>query len=122
MMEKSNSPLKKQATTVIEERKGEKATAISQIEEWGNWKPPQISPANENIQVNVGLRKTRKRAATQEIQIQTQQEDKNETQKPFKNNIPGGYHEDKEEDEIRVLITTKYKKTQEGKEVDNEDI
>ncbi|MBW0558743.1 hypothetical protein O181_098458 [Austropuccinia psidii MF-1] len=55
MMEQSNPPPKKQETTVIEESKGEKATAIAQIEEWGNWKPPQISPANENLQINVGL-------------------------------------------------------------------
>ncbi|MBW0486711.1 hypothetical protein O181_026426 [Austropuccinia psidii MF-1] len=42
MMEQSNPPQKKQETTVIEESKGEKAAAIAQIEEWGNWKPPQI--------------------------------------------------------------------------------
>ncbi|MBW0544477.1 hypothetical protein O181_084192 [Austropuccinia psidii MF-1] len=59
----------------------------------------------------------------QEIQTQTQQEDKNETQKPFKKKIPGSYHEEDEaEEEIRVLIPTKYKKTQEGMEVDNDDI
>ncbi|MBW0592387.1 hypothetical protein O181_132102 [Austropuccinia psidii MF-1] len=122
-MEKSNPPPNKQETTVIEESKGEKATAIAQIEEWGNWKPPQISPENENIQINVGLRQTRQRAARQESQSQTQQEDKTETHKPFKKKIPGSYHEEDEaEEEIRVLIPTKYKKTQEGKEVDNDDI
>ncbi|MBW0584423.1 hypothetical protein O181_124138 [Austropuccinia psidii MF-1] len=84
MMEQSNPSPKKQETTVTEESKGEKATAIAQIEEWGNWKPPQISPANENLQINVGLRQTRQRAVRQESQSQTQQEDKNETQKPFK--------------------------------------
>ncbi|MBW0591381.1 hypothetical protein O181_131096 [Austropuccinia psidii MF-1] len=66
MMEQSNPPQKKQETTVIEESKGEKATAIAQIEEWGNWKPPQISPANENIKIKFGLRQTRQRAARQE--------------------------------------------------------
>ncbi|MBW0515533.1 hypothetical protein O181_055248 [Austropuccinia psidii MF-1] len=45
MMEK-NSPPNKQETTVIEEIKGEEAAAIAQMEEWGNWKPPQISPEN----------------------------------------------------------------------------
>ncbi|MBW0555522.1 hypothetical protein O181_095237 [Austropuccinia psidii MF-1] len=89
MMEQSNPPPKKQETTVIQESKGEKATAIAQIEEWGNWKPPQISPANENLQMNVGLRQTRQRAARQESQSQTQQEDKNETHKTFKKKIPG---------------------------------
>ncbi|MBW0556664.1 hypothetical protein O181_096379 [Austropuccinia psidii MF-1] len=123
MMEQSNPPPNKQETTVIEESKGEKATAIAQIEEWGNWKPPQISPENENIQINVGLRQTRQRAARQESQSQTQQEDKTETHKPFKKKIPGSYHEEDEaEEEIRVLIPTKYKKTQEGKEVDNDNI
>ncbi|MBW0471441.1 hypothetical protein O181_011156 [Austropuccinia psidii MF-1] len=39
MMEQPNLPPKKQEITVIEESKGEKATAIAQIEEWGNWKP-----------------------------------------------------------------------------------
>ncbi|MBW0533239.1 hypothetical protein O181_072954 [Austropuccinia psidii MF-1] len=42
---------------------------------------------------------------------------------PLKKKIPGSYHEEDEaEEEIRVLIPTKYKKTQEGKEVDNDDI
>ncbi|MBW0541148.1 hypothetical protein O181_080863 [Austropuccinia psidii MF-1] len=121
MMEKTNSPPNKQEKTVIEESKGEKAEAIAQIEEWVNWKPPQISPPNENIQINVGLRQTRQRAARQEIQSQTKQVDKNETYKPFKKKIPGSYHEeDKAEEEMRVLIPTKYKKTKEGKEVDND--
>ncbi|MBW0460490.1 hypothetical protein O181_000205 [Austropuccinia psidii MF-1] len=121
MMEQSNLLPKKHKTTVIEERKGEKATAIAQIEEWGNWKPPQISPANKNLQINVGLRQKSKRASRQESQSQTKQEDRNETHKPFKKNIPGAYHEkDEAEEEIRVLIPTKYKKTQEGKEVDND--
>ncbi|MBW0483630.1 hypothetical protein O181_023345 [Austropuccinia psidii MF-1] len=66
MMEKSNSPPNMQETTVIEERKGEETAVIAQIEERGNWKPPQISPENENIKINVGLRQTRKRAARQE--------------------------------------------------------
>ncbi|MBW0549497.1 hypothetical protein O181_089212 [Austropuccinia psidii MF-1] len=91
MMEQSNPPPKKQEITVIEESKGEKATTIAQIEEWGNWKPPQISPANENLQINVGLRQTKQRALRQESKIQTQQEDKNETHKPFKKKIPGAY-------------------------------
>ncbi|MBW0550984.1 hypothetical protein O181_090699 [Austropuccinia psidii MF-1] len=96
MMEQSNPPPKKQETMLIEECKGEKASAIAQIEECENWKPPQISPANENLQINVGVRKTRKRASRQESQIQTQQEDKIETHKPFIKKIPGAYHEEDE--------------------------
>ncbi|MBW0533439.1 hypothetical protein O181_073154 [Austropuccinia psidii MF-1] len=84
MMEKENSPQNKQEKIVIEERKGEKAIPIAQIEEWGSCKPPQISPENENHQIDVGLRQTRKRDKRQESQSQTQQEDKNETHKPFK--------------------------------------
>ncbi|MBW0480867.1 hypothetical protein O181_020582 [Austropuccinia psidii MF-1] len=123
MMEQSNPPRKKQVTTLIEECKGEKETTIAQIEEWGNWKPPQISPENENLQINVGLKQTRQRASRQESQSQTQKEDKNETHKTFKKKIPGAYHEEDEaQEEIRVLIPTKYKEIQEGKEVDNDDI
>ncbi|MBW0589746.1 hypothetical protein O181_129461 [Austropuccinia psidii MF-1] len=85
--------------TVIVEIKGEKATAIAQIEEWGNWKPPQISPENENLQKDVGLRQTRQRASRQESQRQTQQEDKNETHKPIKKKIPGSYHKEDEAEE-----------------------
>ncbi|MBW0476506.1 hypothetical protein O181_016221 [Austropuccinia psidii MF-1] len=104
-MEKSDPPPKKQETTVIEEIKGEKVTAIAQIEEWGNWNPPEISSPNENLQTNVGLRRTTQRAERQEIQSQTQQEDKTETHKRFRKNIPGAYHEeDEEEEEIRALI------------------
>ncbi|MBW0512600.1 hypothetical protein O181_052315 [Austropuccinia psidii MF-1] len=79
MMEQSNPPPKNQERTVIEESKGEKTTAIAQIEEWGHWKLPQISPANENLQINVGPRQTRQRASIQESQSPTQQEDKNKT-------------------------------------------
>ncbi|MBW0472253.1 hypothetical protein O181_011968 [Austropuccinia psidii MF-1] len=107
-MHKSNAPPKKKETTVIEERKCEKATAIAIIKEWGNWKTPEISPENENIQINVGLRKTRQRAARQESQCQAQQEDKTETHEPFKKNIPAAYHEEDEaQEEIIVLIPTK---------------
>ncbi|MBW0464920.1 hypothetical protein O181_004635 [Austropuccinia psidii MF-1] len=91
-----NPPPKKQEAKLIEESKGEKATAIAQIEEWGNWKPPQISPEEENLQINVGLRKTRQRASIQESKSQTQQEDKNEAHKPFKKKIPGAYNEEDE--------------------------
>ncbi|MBW0490468.1 hypothetical protein O181_030183 [Austropuccinia psidii MF-1] len=105
IMEQSNLPPKKQEITIIEQSKGEKATTIDQREEWGNWKSPQISPENKNIQINVGLRQTRQRASRQESQSQTQKEDKNETHKPCKKKIPGAYHEEDEaEEEIRVLI------------------
>ncbi|MBW0558584.1 hypothetical protein O181_098299 [Austropuccinia psidii MF-1] len=100
MMEQSSLPPKKQEITVIEESK-----------------------ANANLQINVGLRQTRKIDSRQESQNRTQQDDQNETHKPFKKKIPGAYHEkDEVEEEIRVLIPRKYKKTQEGKEVDNYDI
>ncbi|MBW0471114.1 hypothetical protein O181_010829 [Austropuccinia psidii MF-1] len=122
-MEKSNSPPNKQQTIVIEKRKGEKETAIAQMEEWGNWKTPQISPANEDIQIHFGLRKTRKRAARQEIQVKFNKRMKMKHTNPFKRKKTGAYHEEDEaEEEIRVLIPTKYKKTQEGKEVDSDDI
>ncbi|MBW0490479.1 hypothetical protein O181_030194 [Austropuccinia psidii MF-1] len=109
---------KLQETQVIKDHKDEKAAAIDQIAEWQNWKPPQISSETENLQINVGLRQTR-----QESQSQTQQEDKNETQKSFRKKIPDSYHEgDETEEEIRVSVPTKYKKTKEGKEIDNENI
>ncbi|MBW0551072.1 hypothetical protein O181_090787 [Austropuccinia psidii MF-1] len=74
MIEKSNQLPKQQKPIVIENPKDEKAATIAQIEEWGNWKPPQISPSNENLQINVRLRKRRQRAARQENPIQTQKE------------------------------------------------
>ncbi|MBW0484356.1 hypothetical protein O181_024071 [Austropuccinia psidii MF-1] len=45
--EKCNTPPKQQEQIVIKEHKDEKADAIAQIEEWGNWKPPQILPSNK---------------------------------------------------------------------------
>ncbi|MBW0482700.1 hypothetical protein O181_022415 [Austropuccinia psidii MF-1] len=73
---------------------------------------------NENIKINIGLRKTRK-----ETQSQAPKDHKIETQKYLQKKITGAYHEEYEaEDEIRVLIPTKYKKTQQGKERDNENI
>ncbi|MBW0468537.1 hypothetical protein O181_008252 [Austropuccinia psidii MF-1] len=71
----------------------------------------------------LGLDRKGKELQDRKVEFKSQQEDKNETHKPFKNKIPGAYHEEDEaEEEIRVLIPTKNKKTQEGKEVDNEDI
>ncbi|MBW0474219.1 hypothetical protein O181_013934 [Austropuccinia psidii MF-1] len=87
------------------------------MKEWGNWKPPQISPENENLQTNVVLRQTRNRAARQEIQSQTQQYHKNETQKSLKKKTPGAYHEEYEaEEEMRVFLpknTIRHKKEME---------
>ncbi|MBW0547335.1 hypothetical protein O181_087050 [Austropuccinia psidii MF-1] len=84
MMEQSHTPPNNQETTVIEESKGEKATALAQIEEWGNGKPPQTLPANENLQINVGLRKTTLRAARQESQSQTPKRIKTKHTNPLK--------------------------------------
>ncbi|MBW0487992.1 hypothetical protein O181_027707 [Austropuccinia psidii MF-1] len=118
MVVKSNTPQKQKEKTVIDDHKDEKAATIAQIEEWGRWKPPEISPANENLKINVVLRQKR-----QELQIQPQKEHKNETKKSLKKKIQGAYHEENEaEEEIRVLIPTKYKKTKEGKERYNDNI
>ncbi|MBW0466546.1 hypothetical protein O181_006261 [Austropuccinia psidii MF-1] len=51
MIEKSNPPPKQKGPIVIEDQKYEKAAAIAQIEEWGNWIPPQISLSNENLKI-----------------------------------------------------------------------
>ncbi|MBW0561745.1 hypothetical protein O181_101460 [Austropuccinia psidii MF-1] len=93
MMEQSNSPPKKQEKKLIDDHTDKKEATIAQIEGLGNLKTPQISPANENIQINVGRRKTQQRALAQEAQSQAQKEYKNETQKYLKKKIPGAYHE-----------------------------
>ncbi|MBW0514660.1 hypothetical protein O181_054375 [Austropuccinia psidii MF-1] len=57
------------------------------------------------------------------MQRQTQNEDKDETQKYLKKKITGAYHEeDEEEEERRGLIPKKYNKTQEEKERDKKNI
>ncbi|MBW0467688.1 hypothetical protein O181_007403 [Austropuccinia psidii MF-1] len=92
VIEKLHPPPKKQETTVIDDHQDRNAAAIDQIEEWEDWRPPQISPANKNIQINFGLRKTQQRASRLEAQIQAQKEHKNETQKCVKKKIPGSSH------------------------------
>ncbi|MBW0505268.1 hypothetical protein O181_044983 [Austropuccinia psidii MF-1] len=85
--------------------------------------PPPKKQETALIEERKGEKQKRQRSSRQESQSQTQQEDKNKTHTPFKKKIPDAYHEEEEaEEEIRVLITTKYKKTQEGMEVDNDDI
>ncbi|MBW0478798.1 hypothetical protein O181_018513 [Austropuccinia psidii MF-1] len=69
MIEKLHPPPKNHEATVIDHHRDENAAAIAQIEEWEDWRPPQISPENENIQINVGLRKTQQRASRQRTQI-----------------------------------------------------
>ncbi|MBW0517147.1 hypothetical protein O181_056862 [Austropuccinia psidii MF-1] len=96
MMEQLNPPPKQQGKKLIDDHKDKKAATIAQVEELGNWKPPQISPANENIKINVGSRKTEQRTLRQETQGQAQKECKNETQKYLKKKIPGSYHEKNE--------------------------
>ncbi|MBW0503622.1 hypothetical protein O181_043337 [Austropuccinia psidii MF-1] len=66
ILEKSNPPPKQQEPIVIKDHKVENKATIAQIEEWENWKPPQISPSNENFQTNFGLRQKRQKDVSQE--------------------------------------------------------
>ncbi|MBW0486266.1 hypothetical protein O181_025981 [Austropuccinia psidii MF-1] len=79
MIDKSNPPPKQKEKRIIDDHKDEKAATIAQIEEWGSWKPPQLSHSNENLKIKLGLRQKR-----QEIQSQTQKEDKIEKQNSLK--------------------------------------
>ncbi|MBW0483186.1 hypothetical protein O181_022901 [Austropuccinia psidii MF-1] len=78
----------------------DKSTSIAHVGDWSNWKPPTISSANYPFESHNGLRQTKQRM---ERQAQNQEPKK-------KVAIPGTYIEEEKEEE-RVIIPTKFQKS-----------
>ncbi|MBW0547628.1 hypothetical protein O181_087343, partial [Austropuccinia psidii MF-1] len=86
------------------------------MDDWGDWQPPCISTGlEEPFGYAYGLRNTKQRKEQEEkLKTQSQQLPSKETIQPketiIKNpRIPGGYIENVEPEEERVMITAKYK-------------
>ncbi|MBW0522795.1 hypothetical protein O181_062510 [Austropuccinia psidii MF-1] len=82
---------------LTEKKSEDKSTSIVHVEDWSNWKPPTISPANDPFESHIEFRQTKQRL---EIQAQNQEPKK-------KAAIPGTYIEE-EKGEERVIIPTKF--------------
>ncbi|MBW0588315.1 hypothetical protein O181_128030 [Austropuccinia psidii MF-1] len=97
---------------IIQLRKDDSATAIAKVENWGIWKPPTISTANEPLLNNYGLRNTKQRTSRTENTNQDALRSHPKVETPIKKrpNIPGAYIEDEKKEEEKTIIPTKYKK------------
>ncbi|MBW0561017.1 hypothetical protein O181_100732 [Austropuccinia psidii MF-1] len=95
-------------------KNGDSPTAIAKVKNWGIWKPPTISSANDPLLNNYGLRNTKQRASriVGNNQDTLRSHPKGETPIKKRPNIPGSYIEDEEKEEEKTIISTKYKKPQ----------
>ncbi|MBW0559312.1 hypothetical protein O181_099027 [Austropuccinia psidii MF-1] len=100
--------------SIIQLKKDDNANYIAKFENWGNWKPPTISSANEPYLNLYGLRSTKQRASRTEITNQDAliSHPKGETPIKKRPNIPGAYIEDEQNSEEKTISPTKYKKPQ----------
>ncbi|MBW0493915.1 hypothetical protein O181_033630 [Austropuccinia psidii MF-1] len=86
------------------------------MDDWGNWQPPCISTGLEDsLESAYGLRNTKQRKEQEDkLKHQYQPFPSKETIQPKetiikKPSIPGGYIENEEPEEERVIIPKKYK-------------
>ncbi|MBW0570624.1 hypothetical protein O181_110339 [Austropuccinia psidii MF-1] len=97
-----------------EQKKKEKSTAFISMDNWGDWEPPCISTGlEEPLGYAYGLRNTKQRIENQE-KSKAQPLPSKETIQPKdtikkKTSIPGGFIEEEEVEEEKVIIPTKYK-------------
>ncbi|MBW0569721.1 hypothetical protein O181_109436 [Austropuccinia psidii MF-1] len=87
---------------IVELKKEEKEVSIAQVEDWGNWEPPIVSSPTEMLETHATLRQTKQRLAKQE----SQNREDSQSKKPI---LPGTYHEDEAEEEMKIIVPTKYK-------------
>ncbi|MBW0559914.1 hypothetical protein O181_099629 [Austropuccinia psidii MF-1] len=86
---------------IVELKKEEKEVSISQVENWGNWEPPIVSLPTEMLETHATLRQTKQRFAKKESQNKEDSQIK-------KLIIPGTYHDDEAEEEMKIIVPTKY--------------
>ncbi|MBW0558631.1 hypothetical protein O181_098346 [Austropuccinia psidii MF-1] len=87
---------------IVELKKEEREVSIAQVEDKGNWEPPIVSSPTENLETHETSRQTKQRLAKQE----SQNEEDSQSKKPI---LSGTYHGDEAEEEIKIIVPTKYK-------------
>ncbi|MBW0500736.1 hypothetical protein O181_040451 [Austropuccinia psidii MF-1] len=97
---------------IIQLKKDDSADSIAKVKNWGIWKPPTISSANEPLLNNYGLRNTKERNSRAENTNQNALRSQPKVKIPInkRTNIPGAYIEDEKKEEEKTIIPTKYKK------------
>ncbi|MBW0550747.1 hypothetical protein O181_090462 [Austropuccinia psidii MF-1] len=100
--------------SIIQLKKDDSATAISKVENWVSWQPPNISSANDPLLNNYGLRKTKERNSRAENtnQYALRSHSKYKTPINKRQNIPRAYIEYEQKEEEKTITPTKYKKPQ----------
>ncbi|MBW0549666.1 hypothetical protein O181_089381 [Austropuccinia psidii MF-1] len=85
------------------------------MDNWEDWKPPSIPTGREPLGYSYGLRNTKQRAENEDkAKAQSQPLPKEEVNKPQetfkkKTSIPGGFIDDEDNEEEKVIIPTRYK-------------
>ncbi|MBW0560789.1 hypothetical protein O181_100504 [Austropuccinia psidii MF-1] len=102
LIEKERSLSRPEDKKIGELKKEEKEVSISQVEEWGNREPQTVSSPTEMLETHATLRQTKQRLAKQE----NQNKEDSQIKKPI---LPGSYHEDEAEEEMKMIVPTKYK-------------
>ncbi|MBW0527419.1 hypothetical protein O181_067134 [Austropuccinia psidii MF-1] len=116
--EAKESTLQSKEVNIIQAKKNDISTAIAKIEDWGSWKTPTISSANDPFLNNYGLRNNKQRSSRNEHPSEEPTKSLLKTMKtPLKNkpNIPGAYIEDEHGTVEETIIPNKFKKPQEFK-------
>ncbi|MBW0470322.1 hypothetical protein O181_010037 [Austropuccinia psidii MF-1] len=99
---------------IIQLNNDDSAAAMAKIENWGIWKTPTISSANEPLLNNCGLRNTKQRTSRTENNNQDDLREHPKVETPIKKrqNIPGAHIEYEKNKEEKTIIPNKYKKSQ----------
>ncbi|MBW0563276.1 hypothetical protein O181_102991 [Austropuccinia psidii MF-1] len=85
------------------------------MENWGEWQPPLISTGREPLGYAYGLRNTKQRTENEDkAKAQSQPLPEREVNEPQdilkrKTSIPGGFIENDDKEEEKVIIPTRYK-------------
>ncbi|MBW0552711.1 hypothetical protein O181_092426 [Austropuccinia psidii MF-1] len=85
------------------------------MDNWEDWKPPSISTGREPLGYSYGLRNTKQRMENEDqAKDKSQPLPEKEVNKPQeklkkKTSIPGGFIDDEDHEEEKVIIPTRYK-------------
>ncbi|MBW0573007.1 hypothetical protein O181_112722 [Austropuccinia psidii MF-1] len=87
--------------SLIQLNKHDSAPAIAKVENWGSWKSPTISSANEPLLKNYGLRNTKERNSRAENTNQDALRSHSKVKTPINKrpNIPGAYIDNEQKEE-----------------------
>ncbi|MBW0533310.1 hypothetical protein O181_073025 [Austropuccinia psidii MF-1] len=87
---------------IVELKKEEKEVSISQVKYWVNLESTTVSTPTEVLETHETLRQTKQILVKKE----SQNEEDSQSEKPI---VLGTYHEDEDEEEMKIIVPTKCK-------------